>query len=127
MKTLISVCTGLVLLTAQITLAAPKHPHNHHASFSEEQAEKKLEKMREHLDLSDEQVADIEAVFAENREEIKAAHQDFKESRRNLRKAMKNQRKAVKAILTEEQREKMKSHMRKRIHDRVEKELDNDQ
>ena len=79
----------------------------------------RLEHMREHLDLTDEQVAQLKPILEAQREEMKAAMQDLgkdatrEERREAMREVHELYRERIAAVLTAEQKAKL-GEMRKK-------------
>ncbi|MFV0531768.1 MAG: hypothetical protein ACK5MD_10090 [Flavobacteriales bacterium] len=79
----------------------------------QEMKEKRLERMSKRLELSDNQIAQVKNIEAKYADEEKALHEEMKtkcEANRTKHEAM---RKEMDAVLTSEQREKMKPENRK--------------
>lgn len=78
----------------------------------------RLEKMKEHLGLSDEQTAQLKAIWAEEAKELKALRGDdtgpTPEKREQMRAIREKYRAQIEAVLTPEQREKMAAAREKR-------------
>jgi Spy/CpxP family protein refolding chaperone len=83
-----------------------------HKSMMEIDAKARMEKMKLHLGLTDEQTAKINKNRSEMMEKMKALHEDDKidmEKKKEMMKAMREkQKEQMKSILTEDQMKKMK-------------------
>lgn len=87
--------------------------------------------MKKNLDLTPDQVAQMEPILAESREKMKALREDTtlgdserKKKRREIGKASMEQ---IRALLTPEQREKQTAAMKKRREEHKGKRRDRDQ
>lgn len=69
--------------------------------------EKRIEKLREALDLTDEQVVQVRAIIAEHGEEIRALRES--EDQEGLRALHQEMHGRLSAVLDEEQREKLEA------------------
>ncbi len=82
----------------------------------------RLQAMKEHLDLTPEQVEKVKAVFAGDKEKYMAVRQDSalsdEQKREKMRELMKGAAEQIKAILTPEQEVKWKEQMKKRMDER---------
>ena len=77
--------------------------------------EKRIEKLREALDLTDEQVVQVRAILAEHGEEIRALRES--EDREGLRALHQEMHGRLSAILDDAQREKLEAlHARHKEH-----------
>ena len=74
-----------------------------------QKVQKRTEKMKENLNLSDEQAKQIEAIYMEYGAKKQAAYQaGTKEARASVKEIRKEENKAVDAVLTPEQLQKRK-------------------
>ncbi|MBI5856286.1 MAG: hypothetical protein HZB42_01445 [Sphingobacteriales bacterium] len=85
-----------------------------HKAMQEVDARARLEKMKIHLGLSDDQAAKIDKNRKEMAEKMKALHEDAKmdmeKKKEKMKELMKEQKEKMKSILTEEQMKKMQEH-----------------
>lgn len=80
----------------------------------EERCEKKMEKMDEQLDLSDDQVAKIKAIHMANSDKMEAKRAEMKKLKDEM-KVMRDASKAeIEKVLTDDQKEKLKEIEAKR-------------
>jgi Spy/CpxP family protein refolding chaperone len=94
-----------------------------HKALQEVDAKARLEKMKIHLGLSDEQASKIDKNRKEMAEKMKALREDEKmdmeKKKEKMKELMKDQKEKMKSILTEEQMKKMQEHKKQRPPKRV--------
>lgn len=113
-----------VTQTSVAQSAEPKH-HARGGKFEnmtpEQRVEKRLEKMKSKLNLSDAQVNDLRKIMREDAAELKTAREAIKSAegadakkaaRERMFAQMKTAKERVSAVLTEEQRTKMKEQFK---------------
>ncbi|MEM6268193.1 MAG: Spy/CpxP family protein refolding chaperone [Bacteroidota bacterium] len=108
MKSFKNIYRTLALL-ALIVVALPgmSQPHNR-GPMGPEKHQQRMEDMREQLNLTDQQFAQIQDIHEKYRPQMEALHQNGDPDREAMREVHRAIRKEMKAVLTEEQREKMK-------------------
>ena len=87
-----------------------------------EYGEKRQAKMKEELNLSDEQMTKITASRKATAEKMKAVHENTalsdEEKREQVKELIKQQKESTKSLLTEEQKQKMKEHKKGHTRDK---------
>ena len=78
---------------------------------SEDRMNKKLEKMKAHLDLTDEQVSQVRSIMLEQKEVVQEVRERNREERKRLGQEMDNR---LSQVLSEEQFQKFKEAKEKR-------------